>query len=122
MDSPPQGGGYNQQPLGESEVFLDFQSKLSRAATVNRSVLLVGGERGSGKEIAARRLHFLSPPRWQQSLVTVNCAALPPSLIETELFGYEQGAFTGGAQKTRKGDLKRLREVRFSWMRSGSSL
>ncbi|MGE4452901.1 MAG: sigma 54-interacting transcriptional regulator [Sphaerochaeta sp.] len=93
-------GGYNQQPLGESEVFLDFQSKLSRAATVNRSVLLVG-ERGSGKEIAARRLHFLSP-RWQQSLVTVNCAALPPSLIETELFGYEQGAFTG-AQKTRKG-------------------
>ncbi len=93
-------GGYNQQPLGESEVFLDFQSKLSRAATVNRSVLLVG-ERGSGKEIAARRLHFLSP-RWQQNLVTVNCAALPPSLIETELFGYEQGAFTG-AQKTRKG-------------------
>ncbi len=99
MESP-QGGGYNQQPLGESEVFLDFQSKLSRAATVNRSVLLVG-ERGSGKEIAARRLHFLSP-RWQQSLVTVNCAALPPTLIETELFGHEQGAFTG-AQKTRKG-------------------
>lgn len=93
-------GGYNQQPLGESEVFLDFQSRLSRAAIVNRSVLLVG-ERGSGKEIAARRLHFLSQ-RWQQSLVTVNCAALPPSLIETELFGYEQGAFTG-AQKTRKG-------------------
>jgi psp operon transcriptional activator len=90
----------NQQPLGESEVFLDFQTKLSRAASVNRSVLLVG-ERGSGKEIAARRLHYLSP-RWQQSLVTVNCAALPPSLIETELFGYEQGAFTG-ANKTRKG-------------------
>ncbi len=93
-------GGHTQQPLGESEVFLDFQTKLSRAATINRSVLLVG-ERGSGKEIAARRLHYLSP-RWQQSLVTVNCAALPPSLIETELFGYEAGAFTG-ANKTRKG-------------------
>ena len=92
--------GHGQQPLGESEVFLDFQSRLSRAAVVNRSVLIVG-ERGSGKEIAARRLHYLSP-RWQQSLVTVNCAALPPSLIETELFGYEQGAFTG-ANKTRKG-------------------
>ncbi|MDT4762619.1 sigma 54-interacting transcriptional regulator [Sphaerochaeta sp. PS] len=91
---------YSQQLLGESEAFLDFQSCLSRAATVNRSVLLVG-ERGSGKEGAARRLHFLSP-RWQHALVTVNCAALPPSLIETELFGYEQGAFTG-AQKTRKG-------------------
>ena len=92
--------GYSQQLLGESEVFLDFQGQLSRAAKVNRSVLLVG-ERGSGKEGAARRLHFFSP-RWQHALVTVNCAALPSSLIETELFGYEQGAFTG-AQKTRKG-------------------
>jgi psp operon transcriptional activator len=94
------GRGRLSQPLGESEVFLDFQRRLSRAATVDRSVLVVG-ERGSGKEIAAARLHYLSP-RWQNSLVTVNCAALPPSLIETELFGYEQGAFTG-AQKTRKG-------------------
>ena len=88
------------QPLGESEVFLNFQQALSRAAKVNRSVLVVG-ERGSGKEIAATRLHYLSS-RWQQNLVTVNCAALPPSLIETELFGYEAGAFTG-ATKTRKG-------------------
>ena len=92
--------GYSQAPLGESEVFLNFQQALSRAATVNRSVLIVG-ERGSGKELAAIRLHYLSP-RWQSSLVTVNCAALPPSLIETELFGYEAGAFTG-ATKTRKG-------------------
>jgi psp operon transcriptional activator len=88
------------QPAGESEVFLNFQQALSRAATVNRSVLVVG-ERGSGKEIAATRLHYLSS-RWQHNLVTVNCAALPPSLIETELFGYEAGAFTG-ATKTRKG-------------------
>lgn len=92
--------GYSQAPLGESEVFLNFQQALSRAATVNRSVLIVG-ERGSGKEIAATRLHYLSK-RWQRNLVTVNCAALPPSLIETELFGYEAGAFTG-ATKTRKG-------------------
>ena len=92
--------GYAQAPLGESEVFLNFQQALSRAAKVNRSVLVVG-ERGSGKEIAATRLHYLSP-RWQNSLVTVNCAALPPSLIEPELFGYEAGAFTG-ANKTRKG-------------------
>lgn len=92
--------GYAQAPLGESEVFMNFQQVLSRAAKVNRSVLVVG-ERGSGKEIAATRLHYLSP-RWQNNLVTVNCAALPPSLIETELFGYEAGAFTG-ANKTRKG-------------------
>ena len=86
--------------IGESEVFLDFQRKIADAATVDRSVLVIG-ERGSGKELAARRLHYLSK-RWQKNLVTVNCAALTPSLIESELFGYEQGAFTG-AVKTRKG-------------------
>jgi psp operon transcriptional activator len=98
MDS--RGSQVNQAPLGESEVFLTFQEQLSAVAKVNRSVLIVG-ERGSGKEIAATRLHYLSQ-RWQSSLVTVNCAALPPSLIETELFGHEAGAFTG-ANKGRKG-------------------
>jgi len=90
----------NQAPLGESEAFINFQEQLSLVAKINRSVLIVG-ERGSGKEIAATRLHYLSG-RWQSSLVTVNCAALPPSLIETELFGHESGAFTG-ANKARKG-------------------
>lgn len=90
----------NQAPLGESEAFINFQEQLSQVAKINRSVLIVG-ERGSGKEIAATRLHFLSH-RWQSSLITVNCASLPPSLIETELFGHEAGAFTG-ANKARKG-------------------
>ncbi len=89
-----------EKPLGESDIFLKFQQRLSKAARVNRSVLVIG-ERGSGKELAAQRLHYLSP-RWEKALVTVNCAALPPSLIETELFGHESGAFTG-AQKARKG-------------------
>ncbi len=86
--------------IGESEVFLDFLHRIAEAATVDRSVLVLG-ERGSGKELAASRLHYLSK-RWQKNLVTLNCAALAPSLIESELFGYEQGAFTG-ANKTRKG-------------------
>ena len=86
--------------IGESEVFLDFLHRIAEAATVDRSVLIIG-ERGSGKELAASRLHYLSK-RWQKNLVTLNCAALAPSLIESELFGYEQGAFTG-ANKTRKG-------------------
>lgn len=90
----------NVTPLGESEVFLRFNDLISKAAKVDRSILVIG-ERGTGKELAARKLHYLSP-RWENPLITVNCAALPPSLIETELFGHESGAFTG-AQKSRKG-------------------
>ncbi len=88
------------QGIGESDIFLEFQDKLSKVAAVDRSVLIIG-ERGSGKELAVQRIHYLSD-RWQKNLVAVNCAALPASLIESELFGYEAGAFTGAA-KTRKG-------------------
>lgn len=82
-----------QEALGQSEIFLDFQDRLSKVAPVDRPVLLLG-ERGTGKELAARRLHFLSR-RWEGPLVTLNCATLSPTLIESELFGHERGAFTG---------------------------
>ena len=85
------------EALGQSENFLAFQEALSRAAKVERPVLLVG-ERGTGKELAAARLHYLSP-RWGEPLVALNCAALTPSLIESELFGHEAGAFTGAGQR-----------------------
>jgi len=85
------------EALGQSEVFLDFQERLSRVAPVDRPVLLIG-ERGTGKELAASRLHFLSK-RWKGPFVTLNCATLSPSLIESELFGHEKGAFTGAAQR-----------------------
>ncbi|MGD8292662.1 MAG: phage shock protein operon transcriptional activator [Desulfobacterales bacterium] len=85
------------QALGQSETFLEFQERLSRVAPVNRPTLLLG-ERGSGKELAANRLHYLSK-RWQGSFLTLNCSALSPSLIESELFGFEKGAFTGAAQR-----------------------
>jgi len=85
------------EALGQSEAFLAFQERLSRAATVQRPVLLIG-ERGTGKELAAIRLHYLSG-RWQNPLVSLNCAALTPSLIESELFGHEAGAFTGAASR-----------------------
>ncbi len=81
------------EALGQSERFLDFQQNLSSVAPVDRPVLILG-ERGTGKELAATRLHFLSK-RWQGPLVALNCAALNPSLIESELFGFEKGAFTG---------------------------
>ncbi|MGD8990105.1 MAG: phage shock protein operon transcriptional activator [Desulfobacterales bacterium] len=85
------------EALGQSEPFLAFQERLSRVAPVNRPVLLIG-ERGTGKELAASRLHYLSD-RWQAPMVALNCAALSPSLIESELFGYEKGAFTGAMQR-----------------------
>ena len=85
------------EALGQSEVFLQFQERLSRISVVNRPVLLLG-ERGTGKELAALRLHYLSK-RWQHPFVTLNCSALAPSLIESELFGHEKGAFTGAVQQ-----------------------
>lgn len=89
-----------QEALGQSETFLDFQERLSRVAPIDRPVLLLG-ERGTGKELAATRLHFLSR-RWQGPFITLNCSSLTPSLIESELFGHERGAFTG-ADKQRTG-------------------
>ncbi|KAF0094591.1 MAG: psp operon transcriptional activator [Puniceicoccaceae bacterium 5H] len=83
--------------LGESEAFVAFQERLSRIAKVDRPTLLIG-ERGTGKELAVRRLHFLSP-RWQQPLVALNCAALAPSVLESELFGHEAGSFTGATRR-----------------------
>ena len=85
------------EALGQSEVFLEFQERLSQVSVIDRPVLIIG-ERGSGKELAASRLHFLSK-RWQEPLVALNCAALSPTLIESELFGHEPGAFTGAGRR-----------------------
>ncbi len=87
------------EALGQSEPFLAFQEQLSRAAAVDRPALLLG-ERGTGKELAAARLHYLSP-RWEGAFVTLHCAALAPSLVESELFGHEAGAFTGATRQRR---------------------
>jgi psp operon transcriptional activator len=95
--TPAVAGGGRTDALGESEVFLQFQESLSLVARVDRPVLLIG-ERGTGKELATAKLHYLSK-RWQGPLVALNCAALSPTLIESELFGYEAGAFTGAAQR-----------------------
>lgn len=84
------------QFVGQSSAFLDAVERASRAAPLNRPVLVIG-ERGTGKELIAERLHRLSA-RWAGPLVTMNCAALPETLIEAELFGHEAGAFTGATR------------------------
>lgn len=88
------------QFVGQSLPFVEVVEKASRASAVDRPVLIVG-ERGTGKELIAERLHHLSP-RWRGPLVVMNCAALPEALIEAELFGHEAGAFTG-AMRARAG-------------------
>ncbi|MBV9527628.1 phage shock protein operon transcriptional activator [Sphingomonas sp.] len=88
------------QFIGQSLAFLDSVERASRAAPLNRPVLVIG-ERGTGKELIAERLHRLSS-RWSGPLIIMNCAALPENLIEAELFGHEAGSFTGAA-KTRHG-------------------
>jgi len=93
-DSPALG---HFEAIGQSRAFLDFQERLRQVAPVNRPVLLIG-ERGTGKEMAAQRVHFLSK-RWGQPFVTLHCAALTPTLIESELFGHERGSFTGATQQ-----------------------
>lgn len=84
------------QFVGQSSAMLDCVERVSRAAQLNRPVLVIG-ERGTGKELVAERLHRLSQ-RWDGPLVIMNCAALPETLIEAELFGHEAGAFTGATR------------------------
>jgi len=100
MATPPD----KQQIIGEAPAFLEMLEHVSRAATLSKPVLVVG-ERGTGKELIASRLHFLSD-RWEQHVVKVNCAALTESILESELFGHEAGAFTGAA-KTHIGHFER---------------
>lgn len=94
----------DQPIIGEAPAFLEMLEHVSRAAPLDKPVLVVG-ERGTGKELIASRLHFLSE-RWEQGVVKVNCAALTESILESELFGHEAGAFTGAA-KTHIGHFER---------------
>ena len=93
-------------PAGDDEIVADDARMLGLLDLVDRAAardvaVLVTGESGTGKELVARRIHRRSS-RAGQSLVAVNCAALPESLAESELFGHEKGAFTG-ADRLRRG-------------------
>ena len=83
--------------LGESEVLKRAVGETQRVAQTEATVLLLG-ESGTGKELFARAVHYLSPRR-NHPFVAINCAAIPETLIENELFGHERGAFTGASDR-----------------------
>src|ERR671927_124718 len=83
--------------IGESAAIQEVLVKIEQMAPVS-STVLIQGESGTGKELVAKALHDLSP-RHAEAFITVNCAALPETLLESELFGHEKGAFTGAAER-----------------------
>ena len=83
------------QPIGQSQAYLAILDRVSDSAVLERPVLLVG-ERGTGKELIAKRLHFLSP-RWEKVFITVNCAAFTDERLDEELFGQ---SFLDGREDT----------------------
>jgi psp operon transcriptional activator len=90
--------------IGEAPAFLQVLESVSRVAVLDKPVLIVG-ERGTGKELIAARLHYLSN-RWDAEFLKLNCAAISDSLLESELFGHEAGAFTG-ATRIHRGRFER---------------
>src|SRR6185369_12850 len=83
--------------IGNAPAFRAVVDALRQAAPTSATVLL-GGDSGTGKELAARMLHDLSP-RGAGPFVPINCASIPETILESELFGYEKGAFTGAASR-----------------------
>ena len=89
--------------IGRSEPMQEIFATIERVAPTRATVLLAG-ESGVGKDLIARAIHFHSPRR-DRPLVKINCTAIPENLMESELFGYEKGAFTG-AQTTKPGKFE----------------
>ena len=92
------------QLIGDSPAMRRLRDEIVKVAPLEIPIL-IRGESGTGKELVAQALHRLSPRR-DAAIVMVNAAALPATLVESELFGYEPGAFTGAARKGRKGKFE----------------
>jgi len=89
--------------IGSSPSMHFVLTKAREIASFERTTVLIIGESGTGKELLAQGIHNLSPVRKTGPFVAINCAALPPSLLESELFGYESGAFTGARKGGKPG-------------------
>ncbi len=91
--------------VGESSEIKDLKEKIAKIAQARVSTILITGESGTGKEILARHIHnlmFDTGDSWRAPFISVNCAAMPESLLESELFGHEKGSFTD-AKSEKKG-------------------
>jgi transcriptional regulator with PAS, ATPase and Fis domain len=87
--------------IGENETFIEFKQTIKKVAKTDSTIMLCG-ETGTGKELFARSIHSESP-RSSEPFIAINCGAIPETLIESELFGYEKGAFTGANLKGKHG-------------------
>jgi len=95
--------------IGESDSISDIMEIVKRVAESPDTSILVVGETGTGKELIAKAIHYRSP-HFKGRIVSVNCAAIPKELIESELFGYEKGAFSGAAASGKMGLVEKAAE------------
>ncbi|NQT52885.1 sigma-54-dependent Fis family transcriptional regulator [bacterium] len=102
LDAPGEAGGQFDVMLGQSAPMRAVYGTIRRLSRSDSTTVLIQGESGTGKELAAGAIHMTSARR-ERPFVAVNCAALTESLLESELFGYEKGAFTGAAATGKAG-------------------
>lgn len=95
--------------IGESDATHDVMEIVEKVSQSTDTSVLILGETGTGKELIAKAIHYRSP-NFQEPIVSVNCAAIPKELIESELFGYEKGAFTGAEASGKTGLIEKAAE------------
>jgi DNA-binding NtrC family response regulator len=92
--------------VGESDTIQNIMETVNKVARGINTSVLIQGETGTGKELIAKAIHYRSP-NYKEPFITVNCAAFPKDLLESELFGYEKGAFTGANQTGKTGFVEK---------------
>ena len=108
-----------QAVIAESAVMLEILRFVRRIAASEATTILLDGESGTGKDLIAKTLHYQSV-RQAEPFIAVNCAAIPGTLLESELFGYERGAFTDARAESEAFSNWRTR-ARSSWTKSARS-
>ncbi|MGD1999507.1 MAG: sigma-54 dependent transcriptional regulator, partial [Desulfobacterales bacterium] len=95
--------------IGESDAIQDVMEVVTKVAKSPDTSIVILGETGTGKELIAKAIHYRSP-NFEGPMISVNCAAIPKDLIESELFGYEKGAFSGADKSGKEGLVEKAAE------------